>query len=166
MAIKRNCEHKNYLTKKGSSLRFIGAARDVYKNNLMHSFCFALHVCEVGDDIVAYYQEDWYKDELRFMRENYAKYLGNLLSNKRIVKSTNVLLAKVLPERLPRQYNKTWQQVYEEGLESTERDENGMKYTSRKVGANYNKSGDDSGEEEPAVVRTYSISEFRANGHF
>ena len=73
-----------------------------------------------------------------------------------------IVLANVLPETLPLQGGRTWEEIYERSLESTERDESGMKYTSRKVGANYNKCVED----EPAIVKTWSVNEYRTNGHF
>ena len=160
MAVKRHCENKSYLKAKGSSLRFIGAARDDRKDMLMRAFNFPLHVCVVGDDIVSYYQEDWYKDDLRFMRENFSKQLGSLLLPQNISKRTNVVLANVLPERLPMQDNKTWQQIYERSIESTTRDDSGKSYTTRVSSLR----GDES--DEPAIVRTLSVNEYRTNGHF
>lgn len=159
MAKKRNCEHLSHLTAKGSSLRFEGAANDDRCKLLMKAFNFPLHVEVKGADVIAYYEDDFFLDDLRFMRENYGKQLGDLLIKAK--KNTSVTLADVLPDTLPMQGNKSWEKIYEESLESTERDNTGMKYTSRKIGSNYNKQ-----EEEGAIVKVYSANEFRTNGHF
>ena len=160
MARKRNCEHLSHLTAIGSSLRFVGAAKSGKRNLLMSAFNFPLYVETKGDDIIAYYDEDFYLDDLRFMSENYGKQLGSLLKPENVMKNCNVRLASVLPETLPMQGDRTWQEIYEQGLESTERDNSGKSYNSRRAGGNYDK------EQECAFVKVYSSNEFRANGHF
>ena len=161
MARKRNCENKSYLTAKGSSLTFVGAAKNPKYDTLKRAIEWALHVVEKGDDLIAYFQDDWYKDELEYLRRVWGKQLGELLLNANIKKNPSVVLSKVLPERLPRQNNRTWEEIYEASLESTERDESGTNYTSRNTGANY-----ESEEDKPDIVRVWSVNEFRVNGHF
>lgn len=161
MARKRNCEHKSYLTAKGSSLTFVGAAKNPKYDMLKRAIEWALHLVEKGDDLIAYFQDDWYKDELEYLRRVWGKQLGELLLNANIKKNPSVVLSKVLPERLPRQNNRTWEEIYEASLESTERDENGTNYNSRNTGANY-----ESEEDKPDIVRVWSVNEFRVNGHF
>ena len=159
MAVKRHCENKSHLTAIGGSLRFIGAAKSHKLELLKKALNFYLHYEIKGDDLIAYYQDDFYKDDLDFIRERYGSVLGMLVHSKNVKKNGRVVLAKVLPERLPMQDNKTWEEIYARSIESTERDESGSSYTSRTTGGLL-------GEDEPDVVRVYSQNEFRTNGHF
>ena len=165
MARKRHCENKSYLTAKGSALVFIGAAKSDKLETLKKALEWPLHVVIKGNDVFAYFQDDWCVDELEYQRRCHKSLLGELISKGRVKTMQGIVLAKVLPETLPLQGGRTWEEIYERSLESTERDESGMKYTSRKVGANYNKGGE-CGEDEPAIMRTWSVNEYRTNGHF
>lgn len=161
MARKRNCENKSYKDAIGSSLRFVGGVKKPQANILKKCLCFPLHITEEGDDIVVYYMEDMANDDLRLLGKHQHQIGGDIADRKNIMKNMKVRLADVLPERLPLQRNKTFEEIFEFSMQSTERDENGMGYNSRKVGANYCKD-----DEEPAIVRTYSVNEYRTNGHF
>ena len=165
MARKRHCENKSYLTAKGSALVFIGAAKSDKLETLKKALEWPLHVVIKGNDVFAYFQDDWCVDELEYQRRCHKSLLGELISKGRVKTMQGIVLANVLPETLPLQGGRTWEEIYERSLESTERDESGMKYTSRKVGANYNKGGE-CGEGEPAIMRTWSVNEYRTNGHF
>lgn len=159
MAVKRHCESKSHLTAIGSSLRFIGAAKSPKLEQLKRALNFYLHYEIKGDDLIAYYQDDFYKDDLEFMRERYGNILGALLLPQNVKKNANVVLAKVLPERLPMQDNKTWAEIFARSIESTERDDNGSCLSSRTTGGLLE-------NEQPDIVRVYSQNEYRTNGHF
>jgi hypothetical protein len=159
MAVKRHCESKSHLTATGSSLRFIGAAKSPKLEQLKRALNFYLHYEIKGDDLIAYYQDDFYKDDLEFMRERYGNILGALLLPQNVKKNANVVLAKVLPERLPMQGNKTWAEIFARSIESTERDDNGSCLSSRTTGGLLE-------NEQPDIVRVFSQNEYRTNGHF
>lgn len=165
MARKRNCEHKSHLNAKGSVLVFIGAAKSDKLETLKKALEWPLHVVVKGNDLFAYFQDDWSNDELEYQRRCHQTLLGELLAKQNVKSLQGIVLANVLPETLPLRDNKTWAEIYERSLESTERDESGMKYTSRRVGANYTRK-DEEGELEPAIVRVFSTNEYRTNGHF
>ena len=161
MARRRHCENKSYNNAIGSSLRFVGAVKKPQSEILKKCLCFPLHITEDGDDIVVYYMDDMANDDLRLLAKHEHQIGGDIANRKNIRKNMAVWLADVLPEHLPLQHGKTFEEIFEESLRSTERDEDGMGYGSRKVGANYCKD-----DEEPAIVRTYSINEYRTNGYF
>jgi len=165
MARKRNCEQKSHLAAKGSALVFIGAAKSDKLETLKKALEWPLHVVVKGNDLFAYFQDDWCVDELEYQRRYHKALLGELISKGHVKTMQGIVLANVLPETLPLQGGKTWEEIYERSLESTERDESGMKYTSRRVGSNYTKK-DEEGELEPAIVRVFSTNEYRTNGHF
>ena len=161
MARKRRCENKSYFTAKGSSLTFIGAANSSKCEKLIKAMEWPLHIEKVGSDVVAYFVDDWYKDELEYLRRCYGNYFGDMLLNENIDKNTDIVLANHIPSILPLRDNRTWEDVYEEHITSTERDDSGALYSSGStMGGSYDK------DEEPAIVKTYSINEYRANGYF
>ncbi len=161
MARRRHCENKSCKDAIGSSLRFVGGAKKPQASILKRALCFPLHITEDGDDIVVYYMEDMANDDLRLLAKHGSQIGGDIADRKNIRKNMAVRLADVLPEHLPLQRGKTFEEIFEESLRSTERDEDGMAHGSRKVGSNYCKD-----DEEPAIVRTYSINEYRTNGYF
>ena len=93
------------------------------------------------------------------MRERYGNILGALLLPQNVKKNARVVLAQVLPERLPMQDNKTWAEIFARSIESTERDETGSCLSSRTTGGLLE-------DEQPDIVRVYSQNEYRTNGHF
>ena len=160
MALKRNCEHLSFKTAKGSYLRFIGAAKADDVKVLIAALNFPLHIEIKGEDVIAYYDEDFYLDDLDYIKRTFGARLKHFLEKGKVVKCKDIVLADYLPSVLPLQDNMTWEEIYNRSLESTTRDESGQCYTTGQNGENYD------ADKIPAVVKTYSINEYRVNGYF
>ena len=160
MARKRNCESKSFKTAKGSSITFVGVVNKRKYQDLLKALQWDLYREEKGNDLVVYLPDDWWYDELENnLRANHWDYLMGILDDENIkIKKENVVLSKHLPEYLPK-LKCTAEEWYEHFMESTEREENGSVKGCRR---HFNEDA----EEEPAVVKTYSINEYKTNGVF
>lgn len=160
MARKRNCENKSYATAKGSSITFIGVVVKKKFQDLLNRIEWELWHEIKGQDLIVYFPDDWWYDELEVnLRAKHWDYLMGILDDENIrVKKECVVLSKHLPDYLPK-LKCSPEEWYEHFIESTEREEDGsVKGCRRHL--------NDSDEDEPAIVKTYSTAEYKVNGHF
>ena len=160
MARKRNCESKSLATAKGSSITFVGVVNKRKYQDLLKALQWDIFREEKGNDLVIYLPDDWWYDELEEnLRAKHWDYLMGILDDENIrIKKECVMLGKHLPEYLPK-FKQTAEEWYEHFLESSEREENGsVKGCRRHL--------NETDEETPAIVKTYSINEYKANGVF
>lgn len=173
MARKRNCENKSYLNAIGYTLRFKGVVNKPRYEDLKKCLRWYLAMKEVKNDLVLYFADaDDYVSLMSYLRERCKvrtecgvvvdawDYFTWRLDNDNILVEDGVELAKHLQEVEFGGKKMSFEDYYNLTLESTTRDEYGRNHTSRTstIKGDY--------DETPADVKTFSINEYRTNGHF
>lgn len=177
MAVKRNCENKSFLTAKGVALIFKGVVNKPRYEELKKCVQWYIHKEEKGDNLILYFLDDnTHSDLIKSMREQWkmrvpvgnsnmltmvvsmADYFGWRIDEEHVVFKNIEFLHKHVPEVL--EDGTTFEEYYNSTLESTMRDDSGKCLTSR------TSNNVAIASEQPADVRTFSINEFKTNGHF
>lgn len=178
MAVKRGCESKSYLRAKGVALIFKGVVGKTRYEELKKCVQWYIHKEEKGENLILYFLDDnTHANLMEYMRSpktkvrvpvgnssiltmsvSMADYFGWRIDDEHVYYKDVERLHKVLPEILAD--GTTFEEYYNDYLESTTRDENGKLYTSRTS----NVAAVDM--KNPSDMKTLSINEFKTNGHF